>query len=237
MPRQTEHADQPIGSIVDATPADRPGPTRLEGRLCHIEKLDPARHGEALWQSVKGDASLWTYMAYGPFQDGEVFAEWLEGRAVMLDPYSYAVVDAVTGSATGIVTLMEIRPAMRVIEVGNIVYSPKLQRSPHATEAQHLIAEYVFGELGYRRYEWKCNALNAPSMRAARRLGFKFEGIFRQHMIVKGRNRDTAWFAMTDGDWPAAKSAFLRWLDPENFDANGRQRESLSAMNGVGALR
>jgi RimJ/RimL family protein N-acetyltransferase len=237
MPSQSHSADQPIGPIVDATPAERPGPARLEGRRCRIEKLDPARHGDALWQSVKGADRIWTYMAYGPFPDGPAFAEWLDGRAAMLDPYSYAVVDAVTGWASGIVTLMEIRPAMRVIEIGNIVYSPRLQRSAMATEAQYLAARHVFEELGYRRYEWKCNALNAPSMRAARRLGFKFEGIFRQHMIVKGRNRDTAWFAMTDGDWPAAKQAFERWLDIGNFDGEGRQRESLSALNGVGALR
>jgi RimJ/RimL family protein N-acetyltransferase len=237
MPNANEAADQASGPIVDDTPAERPGPGPLQGRFCRIEKLDPARHGAALWQSVKGHESLWTYMAYGPFPDGPAFAEWLDGRAVMLDPFSYAVVDAVTGWAVGIVTLMEIRPAMRVIEIGNIVYAPKLQRSAMATEAQYLMARYVFETLGYRRYEWKCNALNAPSMRAARRLGFKFEGIFRQHMIVKGRNRDTAWFAITDGDWPGVKQAFERWLDPANFDAAGRQKTSLSALNGVGALR
>ena len=128
---------------------------------------------------------------------------------------------------------MEIRPAMRVIEVGNIVYGPALQRTPLATEAQYLLARHVFEELGYRRYEWKCNALNAPSRRAALRLGFTFEGIFCQHMIVKGRNRDTAWFAMLDQEWPARKQAFEAWLSPENFTSDGRQRTSLAALNGV----
>ena len=237
MPSPTEHADQPIGPIADATPAEHPGPVRLEGRLCRIEKLNPEIHGDALWEALDGADRLWVYMAYGPFPDRPTFIQWLGERAAMLDPYSYAVIDLKTGKAVGIITLMEIRPSMRVIEIGNIVYSPKLQRRALATEAQYLAARYVFETLGYRRYEWKCNALNAPSMRAARRLGFKFEGIFRQHMIIKGRNRDTAWFGMTDGDWPAAKSAFERWLAPGNFDEDGRQRESLSALNGVGALR
>jgi RimJ/RimL family protein N-acetyltransferase len=129
---------------------------------------------------------------------------------------------------------MEIRPEMRVIEVGNIVYGPSLQRTPLATEAQYLLARYVFETLGYRRYEWKCNALNAPSRRAALRLGFSFEGIFRAHMIVKGRNRDTAWYSMLDSEWPARRRAFERWLAPENFDAQGRQRKSLAAMNDAG---
>jgi RimJ/RimL family protein N-acetyltransferase len=237
MPSQRESADLPIGPIVDATPAERPGPVVLEGRLCRIEKLDPARHGEALWGALEGANHVWAYMAYGPFPDKANFLTWLGERAAMSDPFSYAVVDRQTGKAVGIITLMEIRPAMRVIEIGNIVYSPMLQRRALATEAQYLAAKYVFDTLGYRRYEWKCNALNAPSMRAAKRLGFKFEGIFRQHMIIKGRNRDTAWFGMTDGDWPAARQAFERWLDPANFDASGKQHESLSALNGVGALR
>jgi RimJ/RimL family protein N-acetyltransferase len=139
------------------------------------------------------------------------------------------VIDA-GGRAVGIATLMEIRPAMRVIEVGHIVYSPLLQRTPLATEAQYLLARYVFETLGYRRYEWKCNALNAPSRRAAERFGFTFEGVFRQHLIVKGRNRDTAWFSMLDSEWPARKAAFERWLSPENFDAAGQQKTSLAAL-------
>jgi RimJ/RimL family protein N-acetyltransferase len=148
------------------------------------------------------------------------------------DPYSYAIIDR-SGEAVGIATLMEIRPAMRVIEVGNIVYSPALQRKPLGTEAQYLLARYAFETLGYRRYEWKCNALNAASCRAAQRYGFAFEGILRQHMIAKGRNRDTAYYSILDSEWPARKAAFERWLAPENFDADGKQRIGLSEVNAV----
>jgi RimJ/RimL family protein N-acetyltransferase len=224
---------QPIGQLVDATPAKGPGPVTLEGRFCRIEKLDAARHGAALAEAVEGDDRLWDYMGYGPFADAGAFAAWLAGRPTLSDPYSCAVIDRESGAATGIVTLMEIRPAMRVIEIGNIVYSSRLQRTAAATETQYLMARHVFETLGYRRYEWKCNALNAPSRRAALRFGFTYEGTFRQHMIVKGRNRDTAWFAMLDSDWPGRRTAFERWLAPENFDGAGRQHRSLSAMNPV----
>jgi RimJ/RimL family protein N-acetyltransferase len=227
--------NQPFGNEVDASPAERPGAIRLDGRLCRIETLDPALHGDGLWRSFKEDQSIWTYLAYGPFADERSFGVWLDERAVLLDPFSYAVVDLATGLASGIVTLMEIRPAMQVIEIGNIVYGRPLQRTPAATEAQYLMAQYVFEWLGYRRYEWKCNALNAPSRQAALRLGFTFEGIFRQHMVVKGRNRDTAWYAMLDIDWPGRKAAFERWLAPDNFDDDGRQRLSLSALNAAPA--
>jgi RimJ/RimL family protein N-acetyltransferase len=159
---------------------------------------------------------------------------WLESRVALDDPYGYAIVDA-AGRAVGIATLMDIQPAMRVIEVGHIVYSPALQRAPLGTEAQYLLARYAFETLGYRRYEWKCNALNAASRRAALRYGFVFEGILRQHRIAKMRNRDTAFFSMLESEWPARKAAFERWLAPENFDANGRQRASLTALNGLTA--
>ncbi len=148
----------------------------------------------------------------------------------MLDPYSYAVCDRASGQPLGLLGLMEIRPAMRVVEVGNVLYSPALQRTGASTEAQYLLARYAFDDLGYRRYEWKCNALNAPSIAAARRLGFVYEGIFRQHMIVKGRNRDTAWFSITDREWPAVSGAFGAWLAPENFDADGKQKSGLAAL-------
>jgi RimJ/RimL family protein N-acetyltransferase len=223
-------ANQPLGNEVDANPAERPGAIRLDGRFCRIETLDPALHGDGLWRSFKEDQSIWTYLAYGPFADERSFAVWLDERAVLLDPFSYAVVDLATGLASGIVTLMEIRPAMRVIEIGNIVYGRPLQRTCAATEAQYLMAQYVFEWLGYRRYEWKCNALNAASRRAAERYGFSFEGIFRQHMVVKGKNRDTAWFSILDSEWPARQAAFERWLAPENFDIEGRQRTSLAAL-------
>ena len=220
--------DQPIGPVIDTTPAERPGPVKFDGRFCRVEKLDAARHADGLWQVLKGHDHVWDYLAVGPFTDGRAFAVWLEERAVALDPYAYAVADYASGRPLGIATLMEIRPAMRVIEMGSIVYSPALQRTAAATEAQYLLADYVFGKLGYRRYEWKCNALTAPSMRAAKRLGFTYEGTFRQHMIVKGRNRDTAWFSITDGEWPGVRAAFERWLAPENFDAAGKQKASLA---------
>lgn len=223
---------QPVGPPVDATPARRPEPIVLEGRFGRIEKLS-MKHAAALWDSVTGNDTIWTYMAYGPFADQRTFEAWIGERTALADPFSYAVIDGASGRAVGIVTLMEIRPAMRVIEVGNIVYGTPMQRTPLATEVQYLLARTVFETLGYRRYEWKCNALNAPSRRAALRFGFTFEGLFRGHLIVKGRNRDTAWFSMLDSEWPARKAAFERWLAPENFDAQGRQQAGLSTLNGA----
>jgi RimJ/RimL family protein N-acetyltransferase len=220
-----------VGLPVDATPAQRPSPVTLEGRYGHVERL-AHHHDAALWNAVKGHDHIWTYMSYGPLADFAAFSKWLAGRVKLDDPYSYAIIDR-SGQAVGIATLMEIRPAMRVVEVGNILYSPCLQRTPLGTEAQFLLARYAFETLGYRRYEWKCNALNAPSCRAALRYGFVFEGILRQHMMVKGRSRDTAYFSMLDSEWPTRKAAFERWLAPENFDAQGRQRTSLSELNAV----
>jgi len=220
---------QPVGLAVDATPAQRPGPVTLEGRYGRVERL-AQHHDEALWNAVKGHDQIWTYMSYGPLADFAAFSKWLAGRVKLDDPYSYAIIDR-SSHAVGIATLMEIRPPMRVIEVGNILYSPALQRTPLGTEAQYLLARYAFEALGYRRYEWKCNALNAPSRRAALRYGFVFESIMRQHMIVKGRSRDTAYYSMLDTEWPKRKAAFECWLAPENFDAQGRQRTSLSELN------
>jgi RimJ/RimL family protein N-acetyltransferase len=223
---------QPVGLPVDATPARKPGPVTLDGRYGRVEKL-AAAHGADLWRAYAGHDHIWTYLAhYGPFPDQAAFEQWLASRLPLEDPYSYAVVDR-AGRAVGIATLMEVRPAMRVCEVGHIVYSPALQRSPLGTEAQYLLARYAFETLGYRRYEWKCNALNAASWRAALRYGFVYEGTFRQRLIAKGRNRDDAWFSMLDGEWPARKSAFERWLAPENFDAAGKQKLSLSELNAV----
>ena len=222
---------QPVGLPVDQTPAQPPGPVTLEGRYGRVERL-AQRHEAALWKTLQGHDQTWTYMSYGPFSDAANFSHWLAGRPKLDDPYSYALADR-SGQAVGIATLMEIRPAMRVIEAGHIVYSPAVQRTPLGTEAQYLLARYIFETLGYRRYEWKCNALNAPSRRAALRYGFVFEGILRQHMIAKGRNRDTAYFSMLDSEWPARKAAFERWLAPENFDAAGKQKMSLGELNGV----
>jgi len=222
---------QPVGPPVDDKPAARPGPVTLQGRLGRVEKLTPA-HATDLWPAVRGHDRIWTYMpSYGPFEDAAAFAAWVAQRAVLEDPYCYAILDA-GGRALGIFALMAIRPEHRVIEVGNVVYAPALQRTPLATEAQYLLARYAFEMLRYRRYEWKCDALNAASRRAALRYGFSFEGIFRQHMIGKGRSRDSAWYAMLEGEWPARKAALERWLAPENFDAEGRQKSTLNATTG-----
>jgi len=215
-----------VGPLVDATAARRPEPVRLEGRHGAVERLVAARHGAALWDAISGHDGLWTYMFSGPFADQPAFSAWLAAQELLADPFYFVIVDP-SGRALGLASLMSIRPEMRVIEVGNILLGPGLQRTPLATEAQYLLARHAFDTLHYRRYEWKCHALNAPSRRAALRLGFTFEGIFRSHMIVKGRNRDTAWFAMLDSEWPARKAAFERWLDPANFDAQGRQKQSL----------
>jgi RimJ/RimL family protein N-acetyltransferase len=223
-------SEQPFGPLVDATPSERPGPVTLTGRFVTLEKLDARRHAEDLWRAYKTDDSIWTYLASGPFRDFATFEAWLNERVVSLDPYFYAIIDRATGAAVGQFALMEIRPAMRVIEVGNVIYSPLLQRTPAATEAQYLLARYAIETLAYRRYEWKCNALNAPSRRAADRFGFTYEGTFRQHMIIKGANRDTAWYSIIDGEWPPIRAAFEAWLDPGNFDAGGKQKISLAEL-------
>jgi RimJ/RimL family protein N-acetyltransferase len=222
---------QPVGEPVDTAPALKPSSVILKGRCGVVERFDAAKHTASLWDSVKGDDALWTYMWYGPFAsraDFEKFAEQLVKRE---DPFAYAIIDS-SSNVLGVATLMEIRPANRVIEVGGIFYSKALRHTPLATEAQFLLMRYVFEELRYRRYEWKCDTFNAPSRRAAERFGFTFEGVFRQHMIIKGKNRDTAWFAITDNEWPKLKHAYEAWLAPENFDAQGRQKSKLEALRG-----
>jgi len=224
---------QPIGPLVDPRPAKRPERVTLEGRWVTLAPLDAAKHAEALYSGSNGDPpreSVWIYLFDGPYRSLDEFRSNIELKARSADPLFFAVVDNSSGRAVGYQTLMRIDAPNRVIEVGNIMYTPAMQRTAGATEAQYLFARYVFNELGYRRYEWKCNALNAPSRRAAVRFGFTFEGVFRQHMIVKGRNRDTAWFAMLDAEWPARRDAFERWLKPDNFDGQGRQRTSLSEL-------
>lgn len=222
-------AEKQLGEPVDATPAKKPQAVRLEGRLVALEKLDPVRHSLELWAAVKDDESIWDYMSYGPFSDAGTFANWLVERARLDDPFYFTVLDKESGRALGLMTLMRMDPANRVIETGHIVYGLTLRRTAHATEAQYLLAKYVFEQLGYRRYEWKTNSLNSPSRRAALRLGFTFEGVFRQHQIVKGRNRDTVWFSMLDGEWPRIRTAFEIWLKPENFES-GRQVRSLEEI-------
>jgi RimJ/RimL family protein N-acetyltransferase len=230
----SKHADpktcQPLGAPVDDRPIQRPGPVTLAGRYGRVEKLS-ADHAATLWDALNGHDHIWTYMpSYRPFPDTATFSDWVSARAALDDPYSYAIVDA-SGHAIGILALMEFRLAHRVCEVGHVVYSPALQRTPLGTEAQYLLARYAFETLGYRRYEWKCDALNTASRNAALRFGFVLEGILRQHMIAKGRTRDTAVFSMLDIEWPARRAVFERWLAPDNFDADGRQKTSLREMN------
>ena len=218
-------------SVMDASPARRPERIVLPGRVVSLVPLDADAHGEALFRGSHGDEvreRVWDYLFDGPFADLASFSASLKKKAATLDPLFFAVLDNATGKALGHAAYLRIEPAHRVIEVGHILYTPELQQTIGATEAMYLMARYVFDELKYRRYEWKCNALNAPSRRAALRFGFTFEGIFRQHMIIKGQNRDTAWFSMLDSEWPARKAAFEKWLDPGNFDEQGRQREKLN---------
>jgi RimJ/RimL family protein N-acetyltransferase len=196
-----------------------------------IEPLTSA-HADALYEScgLQQHADLWTYMGDGPFDSHEAFADNITRKSASTDPLFFALVDRLSGHAQGHAALMRIDAPNRVIELGNIMVGPSLQKSRAATETQFLLAKHVFEELGYRRYEWKCNDLNAPSKRAAVRFGFSYEGLFRQHMIVKGRNRDTAWFSMLDTEWPTRKAAFECWLAPDNFDAAGQQKVSLAAL-------
>jgi RimJ/RimL family protein N-acetyltransferase len=211
----------------------RPLHTRLRGRLVTLTAVNPAEHEEALYEGTHGveKEQLWLYLSDGPFADRVSFRAYLEKRAKSDDPLSLAIIHNATGKAVGHASYMRITPDHRVIEVGNIFYTPMLTRSAGGTEAMYLMAKHAFEDLGYRRYEWKCNALNEPSRRAALRLGFSFEGIFRQHMIQKGHSRDTAWYSMLDCEWSLRKIAFEKWLSPENFDAAGRQRSRLSCIS------
>lgn len=228
--------DEILGPVLDWRPARDPQRTVLQGARMRLEPIDAARHARDLYGASHGpdaDPRLWDYMSVGPFADEAAFTGWVEGCMASSDPLFFAVVDQASGRAMGVVAYMRITAAQGVIEIGNIWFGTGLPRTPAATETIFVLARHVFDELGYRRLEWKCNALNAPSRRAALRFGFSYEGLFRQHMIVKGRNRDTAWFAMTDGDWPAVKAAFETWLAPDNFDANGRQVRGLAEIRGL----
>ncbi len=220
--------DQSLGPRIDARPAPRPERVTLGGRAVTVAPLT-IEHAEPLFSASHGPGrdQLWTYLFNGPFRDLGEFKADVEAKAKASDPLYFAVLDNRDGRPVGYQSLMRIDPANRVIEVGGIMYTPLMQGTVGSTEAQYLFAKYVFDDLGYRRYEWKCNDRNAPSRRAALRLGFAFEGVFRQHMIVKSRNRDTAWFSMLDHEWPARRAAFEAWLAPENFDAEGRQKRRL----------
>lgn len=208
----------------------RPQRLPLEGRYARLEPLDAARHGADLFASARApDADeRFRYLFEAPPEDPAALTAWIGKAAAAPDPLFFAVIDRETGRAEGRQALMRINTVHGVIEIGNILWGPAIARTRVATEALYLFAAYIFDTLGYRRFEWKCNALNEPSRRAALRFGFAFEGIFRQHMVAKGQNRDTAWFAMTDGDWPRLRPGYEVWLRPENFDAAGRQKSRLA---------
>jgi RimJ/RimL family protein N-acetyltransferase len=228
----TQPAVQRVGEPVDTTPAQHPQRTPLHGTYVDVMPLEADTHGDDLYAAatVPGTDWSWTYLSFGPWTERSSFDRWLRAFQVSADRLPFVLVATSTGKALGLCSYSRIDPANRVIEIGSIWYSPALQRTRAATEAMYLMARHAFEDLGYRRYEWKCNSFNEPSRRAAQRLGFTYEGLFRQHMISRGRNRDTAWFSMLDGEWPARKLAFERWLAADNFDADGRQRRSLSAL-------
>jgi RimJ/RimL family protein N-acetyltransferase len=223
---------QPIGAALPGwQPPVRPPARTLAGRFCRVEPLDAGRHARELFaaNALDREQRLWTYLAYGPFADLAAYERWLAGCAAGNDPLFHAIVDLATGQAAGVAAYLRIDPPGGVIEVGHIALSPRLQRAPGATEAMYLMMRQAF-ELGYRRYEWKCDALNQRSRGAAERLGFVFEGVFRQATVYKGRNRDTAWYSVVDSEWPRLRAAFERWLDSGNFDATGRQRARLADL-------
>jgi len=221
----------PVGPIVDPKPPGTlPDRRPLPGRWLRLDGLNTERHGGQLWNSIHGkdeEGMLWTYMAFGPFADQKTFDDWLKARAEQKDAWFYAYVKRDTNEALGMGSFMRADPANGVIEIGSIWLSKALQKTREGTESIYLMMRHAFDDLGVRRLEWKCDALNAPSRRAALRYGFKFEGIFKQHMIIKGRNRDTAWFAMTDKDWPKVKQAFEAWLADANFDQTGKEKAKL----------
>lgn len=223
---------QPVGAPVPGWTPRRPPPrTAMTGRFCVVEPLDPERHAAQLFAAfAEDDGRMWTYLPRGPYASAGEYRDWAEGAARLADPLTHAIIDKAAEAAVGTAAFMRVDTAAGVIEVGSITYSPRLQRQPAGTEAMYLMMRRVFDELGYRRYEWKCNSLNMPSRAAALRLGFQYEGLFRQATLTRGRNRDTMWFSVIDRDWPALRTAFERWLDPANFDAAGRQRRSLASL-------
>ncbi len=223
---KTENPARPIGPVVDPMPPGLvPDLRPINGRYVTLEALNPVKHGPQLWNAVKNHDEVWIYLFSGPFADEASFKEWLAAMAEKRDPWFYAYI--VDGKALGMGSFMRADPPHGVIEIGGILISPALQQTRASTEATYLFMQHAFESLGCRRFEWKCNSLNAPSIVSAKRFGFTFEGIFRQHMVVKGHNRDTAWFSIIDSDWPHIKAGFEKWLDPENFNAEGKQKAKL----------
>ncbi|MBF0785374.1 N-acetyltransferase [Muribacter muris] len=223
--------NQPIGkALPDFSNGELPSIALLQGQYCRLEKLSAAKHSDDLFEVYSSPQHYWTYLALEPFQQKEALMAYLSQIETSQDPYYFVIIDESTQQAIGTFALMRIDQRNRVIEVGWVIYSPKLQQTRIATEAQFLLAEYVFETLKYRRYEWKCDSLNEPSRKAALRLGFIYEGTFRQAQVYKGRNRDTAWFSMLDSEWEKNKARFQRWLANDNFDENGKQILSLSKI-------
>jgi RimJ/RimL family protein N-acetyltransferase len=227
---------QPIGAPVEswalrALPTSEP----MRGRFCRLERTDPARDAHALFEAfaLDEDARHWTYLPYGPWDSAEEYETALGLLCSLPDTTFYTIFDEATGAPVGVAAYLRIDPANGTIEVGHLRFSSLLQKRPAATEAMYLMMRHAFDDLGYRRYEWKCDSRNAPSVAAARRLGFRFEGVFLQAMVVKGRNRDTAWLSIIDAEWPAVRAGFEAWLAPGNFDAEGRQKAGLAELRGV----
>ena len=221
--------DHELGPRLNWSPVQRPDRRPLQGRYVTLEPMDAARHADALFEAAEGEGSdplLWRYLPYGPFGDLESFRSLIEKNSASDDPLYFTVVPE-GGTPAGQATFMRMDPANGVIEIGHIWFGGSIQRSPATTEAIYLLAKHAFDNLGYRRLEWKCHARNARSRRAAERFGFTYEGTFRNHTVVRDRNRDTAWYSIIDEEWPAIRDAFEAWLSPDNFDAHGAQRRSL----------
>lgn len=232
MARQNEYGQNIGFPVEDWTPRPHPTSVTLTGRRCRLEPLNAEAHATDLFEAYNTapDASDWTYLFVGPFQSAEQYREYAEVAAKSTDPRHFTVIDLATGKPVGTLALMRIDPAQGVIEVGSVTFSPLLKQSALSTEAQYLLMAYAFDELGYRRYEWKCDDLNLPSRKAADRLGFKYEGTFRRAVVYKGRNRDTAWYSIIKEEWPEIKEAFNAWLSADNFDQDGKQQRSLTSF-------
>ena len=230
MPEYRNELGLPTGfPVEDWMPCAHPPYESMTGDYCYVVPLDPELHAADIHQAniLDKENRMWVYLAYGPFESEKDYRNWIDETCLEDDPQFYAIVDKNTGIAAGVASYLRIDPKNGAIEVGHINFAPPLQHSTAATEAMYLMMKRIFDELGYRRYEWKCDALNARSCRAAERLGFTYEGTFRQAMVYNGRNRDTAWYAITDREWPSIRATFQKWLDPDNFDETGKQRNKL----------
>jgi RimJ/RimL family protein N-acetyltransferase len=230
---RTNELGQSVGEAVPGwTARPRPPRSAMVGRYCRVEPLDAERHAAELWEAngLDREGRMWTYLSVGPFAELGAYREWLDSVTTSEDPLFHAIVDVESGKAVGVCSYLRIDPGNGVIEVGHLQFSPRLQQTRAATEAMYLLMRRAFEELEYRRYEWKCDSLNGPSRAAAERLGFRFEGIFRKAIVYKGRSRDTAWFSVIDEEWPEVKTALEAWLDPGNFDAEGRQKQRLADL-------